>query len=400
VNTFDRRSFLRIAGAAAGTVAAYTWLPGIVLSEKTGEAVFAASASLQPGFVAPAIVKPGSAIPLTKTPVGRFEMTSAWLETQDGRPGLISKEAPDPGMYDLVVEVSRGGRSRLERQPNAVKVVGDFKSDFSFGLISDVHFGDPRLTSRVPDFSVAETVVKEIDILNEAGVEFCICCGDLCFIPPKTKDEIMEYADVFSRRAKFPVFTVPGNHDGYSSGTPGRISFDTFKYWDNSFGPMNFPASYGNISIIGINTFDKAPADRNLYGGLGEDVDTGAMGGSQLEWLDAALSAASDTGGTTILFGHHNPTNTVKDVNGPFSIVPFSETGRRELLGLIEKHAPEYFFAGHVHGIHEETYAATKIHTVPTAACLPAEGHPVGIQIASVSNGKISSIETVEMLRL
>ena len=49
----------------------------------------------------------------------------------------------------------------------------------------------------------------------------------------------------------------------------------------------------------------------------------------------------------------------------------------------------------HVHGIHEETYAETKITTVPTAACLPAEGHPIGIYVVKVSGSGISSIETI-----
>jgi len=155
------------------------------------------------------------------------------------------------------------------------------------------------------------------------------------------------------------------------------------------------------MSLIGINTFDKPAAERNLYGGIGDTIDQGAVQPAQLQQIDAALSRAAARPGAAIMFGHHNPTNTVVDQNGPFTIKPFSDTGRTQLLDLLAKHKPEAMFCGHVHGVFEETHAGTRIITAPTAASVPYDNsHPIGIYVVAVKNAQITNVETVEIARL
>ena len=237
--------------------------------------------------------------------------------------------------------------------------------------------------------------------MNERGVEFCLACGDFCFVPPASKGEIMDYVKTMAARAKFPTFSVPGNHDGYATGSPQKISFDTFKYWKKYFGAFYYEAGYGDIRIIGVNTYDEDARKRNLYGGRGDAVDMGAMSPEQLAWLESVLKKArGERGGTVVMLGHHNPTNTVVDVNGPFVVKPFSEEGRREFLGLIAKYAPDVMFVGHVHGVHEEMYGKTKIITAPAAGSLPFEGHLIGFLVVTVKAGKVVSYETVETAKV
>ncbi|MCK5844637.1 MAG: metallophosphoesterase, partial [Victivallales bacterium] len=360
----DRREFMRLAGSAAGAAACYTFMPHVAFAGDGSGHVISTSTIERPCFAAPEIVRIGDAIPYVKSATAKTNVGSAWLGTPEGgAPIELSLETtdaardsitaflpatqPDPGVYDLYIHAVKGNKERVERLPRAVCFVDNFKTDFQIGLISDVHIGDPRLTSDVPGFNVVKTFIKEINILNERKVEFCLCCGDLSWLPPRTKKEIAQYMDLLTSHARFPVFTVPGNHDGYATGTLKKISFDTYKHWRRSYGPFNFEASYGNVSIIGINTFDGTPLTRNLYGGYGEALDMGAMGQPQLEWLDGALArATAQRDGASIMIGHHNPTNTTFDRNGPFTVLPFSETGRHELLGLIKKHSPDYFFVG------------------------------------------------------
>jgi hypothetical protein len=411
----SRREFIRLAGGFMGAAAAGSLLPGFAFGEEGGqEAVFALSALRQPGFIAPAIVTPDMQISFEKSlqgagigidsiwlqPTGKSEQFSLAVESSGAEAGglLRAESQLAPGMYDLFMKISREGKRRLERQPNAVKVIDSFKKDFVFGAISDIHFGDTRLTAELPGFDHAAVVKKEIAALNNNNVEFCICCGDTCFIPPNTKKELLEFAGVFAENAKFPMFSVPGNHDGYSTGSAGRINFDTFDYWKKYFGTLYYSASYNDIALIGLNTYDKPAAERNLYGGKVNTVDMGGMAAEQLAWLENALKAARTGGASTIIvFGHHNPTNTVTDVNGPFKVVPFSEYGRKELLALFEKYKPEYYFCGHVHGVYEETYADTKIITLPTAGSKPFGDFPIGISLVKVSGGNIASIETVKI---
>lgn len=414
INRMGRREFLKVSGAAAGMAAASAFLPRFVFARQNGgEAAFAASAIQHPVFVAPAIVRQGAGIPFMNVRDGSLKLDSIWLSSAgavaakkipleqkhgaDGELSLVPGEVLQPGMYDIFATVGKGGASRIERQPNAVKVVDKYKKDFTFAVISDVHIGDSRIQAKIPGFKAEEALKREISIMNEKQVEFCLCCGDLCFIPPKSKNELLAYADILGSQAKFPVFTVPGNHDGYCSGAGGKIQYDTMAQWSKYFGPMGCESGYGGITIIGINTYDKPALKRNIFGGLGDEMDIGAMSPGQLALVESELKHARDIdpSGTIIVIGHHNPTNTVVDVNGPFSIVPFSEVGRKELLALLEKYTPEYMFVGHVHGVHEETYAKTRIITVPTAGSLPAEGHPIGFYLVSVAGGKIGPVETV-----
>lgn len=418
----SRRDFLKTAGVVAGASALCSFLPGVAYAadgavDKTG---IGASAVASPSFAWPALVLPGQPIPCKST--GAASIDKAWLQHRGGgepvsldhylekmlnedgsSPEFLAAAKPlEPGLYDLFVTAGRGGKQRTERQPNAVAVFDSFPRDFRFGVISDVHFGDFRIGHVLPDFDTAAAVRREIGILNDSGVQFCLCCGDLCNIPPKTKNELLEYVDMLENHARFPVLSVPGNHDGYAAGAGGgKITSDTFEHWTRNLGSLTGETRFGDMSLIGINTYEKPAAQRNIYGGLGQDMDLGALTDAQLANLDAALARGAQTPGATIVFGHHNPTNTVEDKNGMFTIKPFSETGRAECLALLEKHRPEVMFCGHVHGIFEETHAATRILTAPTAGSVPYDNsHPIGLLIVTVKNAQIASVETVEIARV
>ena len=414
----DRREFLKLAGMAAGAAAVYTFWPGGALSAEGAGApkpVLAASAVDKPTFAAPAIVKSGNPVPFTKAGSGGTAIESLWLqpagktdvialaETVAGGAAALAPAgtAPAAGMYDLFAKVTARDGARIERQPLAVKFVDEFKKDFVFGVIGDVHFGDPRVKAKLPDFDTAKFLKKEIDILNGRGAEFCLACGDFCFTPPETKNEILDYVETVAAEAKFPTFSVPGNHDGYTTGAPRKISFDTMKYWTRYFGTPYYDASYGDIEIIGINTYDKDALERNLYGGMGDKVDCGAMSPAQLAWLESVLKKArAKPDRAIIILGHQNPTNTVVDVNGPFVVKPFSDEGRRELLDLIVKYEPDAMFVGHVHGVHEEILGKTKIITTPATGSIPFENQALGFLIVTVKNGKIASYETIVTARV
>ncbi len=415
MTAMNRREFLKLAGSFGGALAVYTFWPHGVFAESESKSVLAASAVESPSFICPAIVKRGNGIPFSKTEGAKFNIDKIWLEPsgkpagseivelreETGSGNLVAATATGAGMYDLYVIVSAQQSARIERQPLAVKFVDDFKTDFVFGVISDVHFGDPRITNQIKGFSVAETFKKEISILNDRGVEFCISCGDYCFTPPDTKNQIADYVEALDALAKFPVFSVPGNHDGYATGSPKKIAFDTFKYWNKYFGKFYFGASCGDIVIIGVNTYDKGPLLRNLYGGSGDAVDMGAMSKEQLAWLESALKTAhAKPDRAVIMFGHQNPTNTVVDVNGPFEVKPFSEDGRQEFIDLMKKYEPDVYFNGHVHGIHEEYVGKTRVITAPTAGSLPDTGQPIGFLIVSVKAGKIDSYEPVVITKI
>ncbi len=411
---FSRREFIKLAGNIAGAATIYTFLPGIVLAGGKPDYTVAASSILHPTFMSPEIIEKGKHIFIKRTANPNISIKSVRLASRSGDSIINMKEissidlsielepdiSPVPGMYDLLCEVEYKGKKRIEHQPHSISIVDRFKDTFNFGVISDVHFGDPRVGYKLDNFDVEKTLIEEIEIFKSKNIEFCICCGDLCFLPPKSEKEIIKYFNTLTDHSDFPTFTAPGNHDGYSTGTPQKLNFDTYKFWNKTFGPLHTGGKYGDFSLIGLNTFDKEPLLRNVYGGYGDAVDSGSIGSTQLSWLKEKLKESKETGNTTIMFGHHNPTNTVIDRNGPFEIKPFSDTGRNELLELIEEYQPELLLSGHVHGYYEEYLGKTHIVTAPTAASLPAEGHAIGILVFKVENGKIDSVEKIDIAKV
>ncbi|HOX28138.1 MAG TPA: metallophosphoesterase [bacterium] len=414
----DRRDFLKAAGSLVGAVAIKSVFPDFLFAvENAADKIeVAASSIIRPCFAVPSIVKKGNAIPFSVRRDSGYKMVSVWLQPSGKEeniplkiakasgetPGALKADKIIPaGIYDLYIKVANADSERTEKQPLSVKIVEGFKSDFVFGVISDVHFGDPRVHAKLPNFDVPEALTKVISELNSREVEFCLACGDFCFTPPKTKNEILSYVNTMAASARFPIFSVPGNHDGYTTGTPQKVNFDTFKYWDRYFGNFDFSATYGDVRIIGLNTYDKNALDRNLYGGQGDKVDTGAMTPEQLTRVENYLKAAkADKSKSVIMLGHQNPTNSVIDVNGPFSVVPFSETGRKELLGLLHKYSPDALFVGHVHGFYQENVGKTRIITAPTLGSIPKNNNPLGYLLVSVKSGKISKVEMVETVKV
>lgn len=121
---------------------------------------------------------------------------------------------------------------------------------------------------------------------------------------------------------RVPTVLAPGNHDAYT-----EAGEDGLEYWKAYYGPPAFETTFGNTSIVSVNTYDWSELDR-----FGLSYAVSAWGGqirdAQLQWLRETLCqahggtptpdegaiagvACPDLGDTSdsrvVTFAHHSP---------------------------------------------------------------------------------------------
>ncbi|MBI4616600.1 MAG: metallophosphoesterase [Planctomycetes bacterium] len=298
----------------------------------------------------------------------------------------IVAQIPDgtpPDMYDLVVrEVNADA---LDIQPNAVKVMDEIPEKFRFIHIADSQQGDPRgilSPANLNAFSTDpnETLDQELKEIRYLDPAFTVLSGDLMFgIDYYTEYEM---AHGLWARAGFPVFMVPGNHDGYATTKVYQyrgiraLPKDGLEYWRRYFGPLYYSFDFGRYHFVAVNSYSGEPSRRESvnivvlnYGG---EVDR-----EQMEWLSRDLAAATAAGKQSILFMHHNPRGRLGRPGGPYvPNVPFEwetvkkllenylgtgnyedlkgqswndEASGKGLLELVAKNSVSHVLIGHIH---------------------------------------------------
>ena len=101
--------------------------------------------------------------------------------------------------------------------------------------------------------------------LNSAVCDFSIMLGDIVY-GINFQQEYTEFYDMMLR-LEIPMFSIPGNHDGYAHFTQEEdlnspLSQDGLEYWKKFFGPMNNAFSFRNKTYLLLNTYDGTPQRR------------------------------------------------------------------------------------------------------------------------------------------
>lgn len=196
-------------------------------------------------------------------------------------------------LYDLTVQAKVNGSTVTDTQPHALQALDEFKKDFSFCQLSDVHvFGSEcsypssnqkernnRHTDYRPDDDGygAKYYHKTIDQLNRIKPDFCVYTGDYMFGQAYfTKDQgapwgtttEYEYEQLWfyqeTLALEVPVFLLPGNHDGYSEGSGEGANEDWLNNWQKIWGPLYYSFDYGNSHFTMCNSMDWTTGDRDL----------------------------------------------------------------------------------------------------------------------------------------
>ncbi|MCF6411257.1 metallophosphoesterase family protein [Pseudalkalibacillus salsuginis] len=247
----------------------------------------------------------------------------------------IPENTPEE-LYDLQVAYTANGQRKTDKQPHSVKVVEEFKKDFTFLHLTDTHIGSPRNLGDHDDPSSVDPgrlkeagmwdpdpekrwlyLQKAIKEVNMKNPDFVVVTGDLMYGQMNPQEYIYEYEETYKMLQKLdvPVYLVPGNHDYYAQ---DATLADGAKYWEQYFGPQYFSFDYGPYAhFIGYNSFDWHKFDRSGHGTVSVPTWGGQIREKQLEWVKEDLeknAATAQAGQIKGLFSHHNPLWRDRDI--------------------------------------------------------------------------------------
>ncbi|NLM23602.1 MAG: hypothetical protein GX210_05915, partial [Firmicutes bacterium] len=169
-------------------------------------------------------------------------------------------------LYDLEVSWN-GGR---DSQRRAVKVIKEYKEDFNYVVMADVHVGFEIHSPGRDSVAEFKKAIEEINLLNP---EFVLLCGDIVcaqsypgqygMLGADNPEEELWFGHEYERFYHYlqmfevPVYLVPGNHDGYTQTTD-----DGREYWQAMIGPYYYSFNYGDIHFVGLDTYQWSQLDR------------------------------------------------------------------------------------------------------------------------------------------
>ena len=246
------------------------------------------------------------AVPVTRTlPVESFKtgLSTRWPEYMNPPQGkdynVYHVNVPIPywlphDLYNLTVKGLVNGSWITDSQPNALSVVDQYKTNFSFIQVSDIHVFGPecnyptsnqkersaRRTSWDPQYGYGSIYLhKFIQQVNRMKPDFIINTGDNIFGQKyfRKNNGAWGYTTEYEyemlwfyqemQKLEVPVFMTIGNHDGYRESTSSGAYVD--EDWHVSFrklyGPLYHSFDYGpDYRFYSLNSMDWTSLDRNL----------------------------------------------------------------------------------------------------------------------------------------
>ena len=325
--------------------------------------------------------------------------------------GIIPSQAPRE-VFDLTISSENSGLSDI--QPNCVRVIKEFKDDYRFVHLTDLHIGDPRSYLVPPGdenndanpLSIVGQVLAEISFFDP---EFVLFSGDLVFGGPY----YLEYLWAWEILSSFdlPIFMVPGNHDGYASG--GGLLRDGLEYWRQVIGPPYFSFNYGDMNhFVCANTYDGTLSQRDGFYFIVKKWG-GTLGQEQIEWLREDLELASQQGRISIVICHHDPRGNIHRLGGEnnpadedndgyaeateFLDMLFNQEWNdkksgEEMVRIIRQGGVSHIFLGHIHSDFidwDEESGACWVHTTSAGSSTMSRDDFWGYRIIEVENNRI-----------
>ena len=229
----------------------------------------------------------------------------------------LTVSAPVPDIYELYDLVVSTDGLVTDTAKNAVHLIPERKTDYSFIHITDSHlpthifYPDPASLTDSTEVEDLREVIKDINLIHP---EFVLFTGD---IVNEGEMEDFENRRVYTKAQKLleelevPLYLTSGNHDigGWDSSPPSqgtaRRNWWRFFGWNWLLDPpsvdpyytQNYSFDYGPTHYIGMEAY--LNYDSYLYNIYGEESFTDL----QMQWLENDLSLASGSE-SSVLFYH------------------------------------------------------------------------------------------------
>ena len=236
--------------------------------------------------------------------------------------------------------------------------------------------------------------------LNSTGYNFSIMLGDIVY-GTDFQEEYSAFYDLMLN-LEIPMFSIPGNHDGYAHFTvednlTTPLEWDGLEYWTRFLGPMNNAFNFRNKTYLLLNAYDGTPQRRASGNpiGIGDTEATpvtnwgGYLAEKTLNWAKTVL----EDNDVAAVFGHMMPlgqdgtgkyhknqaftkTKGIASVvdeqewnidssswdsdrsDGIFNETQTSNTGVSLASAITKKVKPPIYFSGHTH--HDKVFTFDK----------------------------------------
>lgn len=228
-----------------------------------------------------------------------------------------------------------------------------------FAVIADTHVNqsEGEASSFFPLNRLANARSRHVaQMLRRVDAEFVLHLGDIVHPIPGLAtyvDAARCYRELYAN-VGVPIHLTPGNHDigdkPAKSGPVPSVTSEFIQTYRKTFGESWYSFDQAGFHFVIVN----API---INSGLPEEK-------AQRDWLEADLAAQS--GKRVFVAIHYPPYVWRSDEPGNYDNI--DEPGRSWLLGLVERHAVEAVFCGHVHNFWYDQHGNAEIYLAPSTA--------------------------------
>ena len=245
---------------------------------------------------------------------------------------------------------------------------------FTFTVIADSHVTEAEATA-IGGYDIdtvklgaarSRYVVHQI---NRLAPDFVVHLGDITHPEPGTpayEDSAERFHRVYED-LDCPLYLVAGNHDIGEKAFPGEplspqqaqrtVNDDMIAEYERHFQAQYYSFEHQDCLFVVMN---------------GMIVNSGlACEDQQRQWLEALLKA--NQGRRIFMFSHYPP--YLSDAGEPGHYDATDEPGRSWLLGLLERHGVEAYYAGHVHNFFFNRHGTTSCYVLPSICFLRHDYH-------------------------
>jgi hypothetical protein len=245
---------------------------------------------------------------------------------------------------------------------------------FTFALVADSHVTEAEADA-IGGYDIdtvrlgagrSRFVVHQINCL---APDFVIHLGDITHPEPGTPaydDSAARFHRVYEDLT-CPLHLVPGNHDIGEKAYPGEplspqqaqrtVNDEMIAEYERHFQDQYYSFEHKGCLFVVMN---------GMIVNSGLDCEE-----RQRQWLEALLG--SNQGRRIFMFSHYPP--YLSDAEEPGHYDATDEPGRSWLLGLLERHAVEAYYAGHVHNFFFNRHGATNCYVLPSICFLRHDYH-------------------------
>lgn len=281
---------------------------------------------------------------------------------------LIIAKTPEQipeGLYNLRLILD--GKEDIATR--AVKIISDFKREYEFVHLSDLHIRSPQDNRDHVEKLLA--IAKEINLLSP---EFVIMTGDIT--DSGSRPEYLRFLKALES-FDVPTFVIPGNHDHYYWWW--KYLYLGFDEYEKYMGQRFYSFSYGADNYICLNTGNFEKVYETSLDGIHDD---------QWHWLVGELERAGlCPEGLLCVFAHYDYTEDLPDY------YEFSN----QLEGLFNKYPVDLYAYGHGHQNLEEFIGKKPVLSLETASPINGQYRLIKVKNSQVKEHPVFDVGKLKL---